>query len=471
MSRIELKTEVQRRLEEVLRSPASRPIGVLGLGIAGRAMALLLARRGAKVLGADLRADLKADDLRAAGIHVVLGPMGPTTFKSVELLVVSPGADTQQPAVRALIDRDVPICGELEIVTPLPATVAAVTGTNGKSTTTALLGALVKAAGSRAFVGGNLGEPIAGWILSVEPADIAVIELSSFQLETAYRFRADVGVMLNITPDHFDRYPDVEAYAHTKERLLENMNARGVAVLNADDARVVQMAKLVRGRTLWFSTASKSLPGDGAYVDGDTLVPVGALESLGRFDLSHPRLFGRHNRENALAAMLAMYGLGLWRTETTAVLRRGYLEFQGLEHRLELVADKKDVRYINDSKATNDDAAAVALQAMDRPVILLAGGRDKGAGYGRLVQAAGKVRLILTFGEAGPLIAAAFAAHPGLKRCKGMREAFELAVSLVQPGDVVLLAPACSSFDEFTDYKHRGKEFKRWVRALGGGGA
>jgi UDP-N-acetylmuramoylalanine--D-glutamate ligase len=325
----------------------------------------------------------------------------------------------------------------------------------------------VRSAGQRAFVGGNLGDPIAGWILSGEPADVAVVELSSFQLETAYRFRADVGVMLNITPDHFDRYPDVEAYAHTKERLLENMDASGVAVLNADDPRVVEMAKRVRGRVLWFSTAKRDLPGDGAWLDGNALVPVGALAALGRFDLTHPRLFGRHNRENALAALLAIHGLGLWRADTATSIRKGYLEFPGLEHRLELVADVRGVRYINDSKATNDDAAAVALEAMDRSVLLLAGGRDKGAGYKRLVKtAAGKVRAVLTFGEAEPIIAEAFSAHPGRVRCKGMRDAFDQAVAMARPGEVVLLAPACSSYDEFTSYKHRGTEFKRWVTEL-----
>ena len=188
--------------------------------------------------------------------------------------------------------------------------------------------------------------------------------------------------------------------------------------------------------------------------------------------MSHPRLFGRHNRENALAALLAAHGLGLWCANNTAAIRGGYLEFPGLEHRLELTRDLAGVRYVNDSKATNDDAAAVALMAMDRPVVLLAGGRDKGAGYSRLVQAAaGKVRLVLTFGEAEPLIAAAFAGHPGLLRCTGMRDAFERAVHEARAGEVVLLAPACSSFDEFTNYKHRGKEFKRWVMELTGGGA
>ncbi|MBI5511898.1 MAG: UDP-N-acetylmuramoyl-L-alanine--D-glutamate ligase [Deltaproteobacteria bacterium] len=470
MTRIDSSPEAMRRLDEILSAPCGRRVGVLGLGIAGRAMAALLVTRGARVVGADLKPAAAQDDLAARGVELRIGPMGPSTFADVDLVVVSPGADPRQAAVAAARDRGVPICGELELVHPLPAKVAAITGTNGKSTTTALLGALVTASGAKTFVGGNLGEPIAGWVASGTPAAIAVIELSSFQLETAYRFRADVGVMLNVTPDHFDRYPDVDSYALTKRRLLENMDQDGVAVLSADDPRVVAMASVVRGRALWFSTTRQQLPGDGAYLRGDVLTPTAGLASLGQMDLAHPRLFGRHNRENALAALLAAYGLGVLRPETGARLSRAYQEFTGLEHRLELVADVGGVRYINDSKATNDDAAAVALMAMDRPVVLLAGGRDKGAGYRRLVQtAAGKVKAVIAFGEAQELLAAAFAPNLQVSRCAGMRSAFTAAVSLAVPGDVVLLAPACSSFDEFTDYKHRGREFKRLVHDLAGG--
>ena len=330
----------------------------------------------------------------------------------------------------------------------------------------------MRAAGSRAFVGGNLGNPVAGWIDGGERVEVAVLELSSFQLETAYRFAAQVGVMLNITPDHFNRYPDVEAYARTKQRLLERLPQDGVAVLNWDDPRVREMASVVRGRVLWLSTAAASVPGDGATLDGDLLVPHGGLAPLGKLSLAHPRLFGRHNRENALAALLALAGLGLLTRESARLVMRGYLEFRGLEHRLELAGDVGGVRYINDSKATNDDAAAVALEAMDRSVVLLAGGRDKGAGYERLVEtAAGRVRLVIAFGEAGPLIADAFAEHPGLVRAPNMVAAFAEARARALPGEVVLLAPACSSFDEFTDYKHRGREFKRLVAELAEGRA
>ncbi len=472
MTRLDVTAAAKVRLAAILAKPHGHRVGVLGLGVAGKAMALLLAKRGALVVGVDRRAELVSAELTQAGIELRLGPTGPMTFADVELVVLSPGADPAQEAVAHAVAKGVPVCGELELVQPLPARVAAITGTNGKSTTTALLGALVKGMGQAAFVGGNLGDPIAGWLLQDKPADVAVVELSSFQLETAYSFRADVSVMLNITPDHFDRYPDVASYAATKERLLENMDAKGIAILNADDQSVVAMARSVRGSIYWFSTLQESLPGDGAYLDGDTLVPVGSLATLGRLDLRHPRLFGRHNRENALAAMLALAGLGLWGPHNGDLVRASYVGFCGLEHRLELVGEVNGVRFINDSKATNDDAAAVALAAMDRPVVLLAGGRDKGAGYERLVAAARtKVHAVVAFGEAQALIAKAFATHPGLVLCQGMREAFLRALTLAKPGDVVLLAPACSSYDEFTDYKHRGREFKRWVQALSGGNA
>ncbi|MEE8408476.1 MAG: UDP-N-acetylmuramoyl-L-alanine--D-glutamate ligase, partial [Myxococcota bacterium] len=341
-----------------------------------------------------------------------------------------------------------------------------------KSTTTALIGALVRAAGKKAFVGGNFGDPLVAWLARGEPAEVAVLELSSFQLETAYRFSANVALVLNVTPDHFDRYPDIESYALTKQRLIENLGPGSVAVLNHDDVRVAAMAEHCAGRVWWFGTAVSDLEGlgvDGATLDGDTLVPHGALESLGRVDLSHPRLIGKHNRQNALAAWIAAAALGVATEATRDAIHTGYLAFQGLEHRLELVADVGGVRFINDSKATNDDAAAVALRAMDRPVILLAGGRGKGAGYASLVSAAQNcARVVVAFGEDRHAVARAFTGRTDVVTVGSMREAFDTAVARAVDGDAVLLAPACASFDEFANYGERGRAFKRWVNDLQG---
>lgn len=469
MTRITLSTEALARLDDVLAAPAGRPIGLLGLGVAGRAMALHLARRGARVIAADRRRDVEREALEAAGVELRLGSSDATTFADVEALVVSPGADPTQPAVRAPLARGVPICGELELAGRLPARVVAITGTNGKSTTTALVGALLEAVGLRTFVGGNLGDPVVAWLDRDEPVDVAVVELSSYQLETAYRFRADVGLVLNVTPDHFDRYPNVESYAHAKQRLIENLGADGVAVLNRDDMRVAAMATKTQAATWWFSTALTTVSGDGAALRGNLMVPAGRMQAIGELDLTHARLFGVHNRENALAAFVAVAALGYGGPDHRQALLDGYRRFVGLEHRLELVDEVGGVCFVNDSKATNDDAAAIGVQAMDRPIVLLAGGRGKGAGYDRLVEAAeGRVRAVVAFGEDRQAIAAAFAGRAEVALCEDLEASFVAAVERAEPGETVLLAPACASFDQFESYVERGRAFKALVRRHAG---
>lgn len=460
--------ETLARLTALKQSPAGRRVGVLGLGVSGKAMALYLARRGARVVGVDAKSDVPAAaDLRAAGVELRLGAVAADRTADLDGLLLSPGVDPRQPAVAALLARGAPVFGELELTSPLPAKVAGITGTNGKSTTTGLLGALVQGAGLRAFVGGNFGEPVCAWLDRGEAADVAVIELSSFQLETVFTFSADVAVELNVTPDHLDRYDGIEGYARAKQRLVETLAPTGVAVLAHEDAAVRAMAGATRGKVWWLATRGGPVQGHGAWLEGNTMVTVGEPSDLGRIDLSHPRLFGRHNRENAIAAFLSARALGV--TDVDA-LTRAYRAFQGLEHRLELAGDVGGVRFINDSKATNDDAAAIAVAAMDRPTILLLGGHSKGGGYAGVLGAApGKVKVVVAYGEARDEIAAAFAAHPGLVVAPTIAQAFREAVTRAVPGDAVLLAPACSSYDEFTDYTQRGRTFKRWVRELGEG--
>ncbi len=466
MTRPSLSREALARLDEVVARPAGRRLGVLGLGIAGRAMALYARKKGAHVIGVDKKAELTGDALRAAGVELRLGEVTEKSFDDVEALLLSPGADPRQPAVRRAYERGLPVLGELELVWPDLADkrIAAVTGTNGKSTTTALLGALVKAVEPTSFVGGNLGEPVAKFLHEGGVAKTLVLELSSFQLESVQRFRPSVAVVLNVTPDHLDRYASVEEYAGAKQLLVEQLPPGGTAVLSFDDPVVRRMAEVCRGRVLWLSTMGRDIPGDGAVLEGDRLVPRGSVSGLGSIDLSHPRLFGRHNRENALAALLSAWALGI---SDRAALERAYRAFEGLEHRLELAGEWRGVRFINDSKATNDDAAAIAVQAMAGPLVLLLGGRSKGGGYKGLEAALGdKVRAIVAFGEARREIAESFARHPGLVVVDTIRQAFDAAVGAARPGDTVLLAPACSSYDEFKDYTERGRTFKGWVRAL-----
>jgi len=468
MTLITLPKETRGRLTALLAAPRGRAIGVLGLGIAGRAMALLLAHRGAKVLGADAKAQVPAAaELAAAGVELRCGALDAETFSGVEGLAISPGVDTRQAAVQATLARGVPVFGELELCGTLPAKVLAITGTNGKSTTTGLAGALVQACGRRAFVGGNFGEPIAGFVDGGGASDVAVLELSSFQLETAYSFKADVAVMLNITPDHLDRYDSVDDYACTKRRLLENLGPEGTAILSYDDPMVRAMAAHTRARVQWFSTRGACFLGDGAMLVGDAFVGQGVAADLGPIELAHPRLFGRHNRENALASLLAVRALGL---ADAKQLGAGYAAFAGLEHRLELAGEVGGVRYINDSKATNDDAAAIALAALDRPVVLMLGGRSKHGGYaGVRRESEGKLRAVVAFGEARHEIAAAMGDAARVVVVDTIAEAFGRAVDLAKSGDAVLLSPACSSYDEFKDYTVRGRTFKAWVRALAAG--
>lgn len=472
-------SQILAQLDGLLADVAGRRVGVLGLGVVGRAMVRHLVRRGAQVVVADQNPKVALPaDVQGRGAVLKAGDVSAEVFAEVEALAISPGASPEQPAVQAAVRRGIPVFGELMLCGELPVPAAAITGTNGKSTTTALLGALVEASGARTFVGGNLGDPVLTWLDgdrakdAHERAQVAVIELSSFQLETAYRFQTHVAVVLNVTPDHGDRYPTIEDYARTKQRLVEAVSPEGVAVLSWDDPRVRAMAPQCPGKVWWFSAQGEEGAGSGVRLVGDELVGYGELGALGSFSLEHPRLLGRHNRENALAAFLALHGLGRLSAYRDAVLA-GYRAFSGLPHRLEWIADVGGVRFINDSKATNDDSAAIALRAMDRPVVLLLGGRDKGGGYAAVHAEAARARLIIAFGEARSIIAAAFSDHPGLHEAASLQEAFALAASKAIAGEAVLLAPACSSFDEFTDYRARGDAFRSWVeqraRDQGGG--
>ncbi len=466
MTMMHLHSDLLAQLDAILSSPEGRRIGVLGLGVAGRAMALYLAERGAVVVAADLR-DALAEDTELSGqLELRLGEMSEETFADVEALVISPGAHPDQPAVRAVREAGKPIIGELELLGELPSKVVAITGTNGKSTTTALVGALISGMGEEPFVGGNFGESVASWVRRGAEADVAVIELSSFQLETAYRFAPDVSLVLNISHDHADRYDGLEDYALAKRRVLEGQSPEQTTILNADDVRVAAMAEHARGQTLWFSTEAPLGERDGLYLDGDVAKGAGTLAEMAPLPLQHERLVGRHNRQNALAALLIAYALGYAADGWDSVME-AYRGFEGLEHRLEWVLESEGVRYINDSKATNDVSAGVALRAVSGGVILLAGGRSKNAGYGALLEAAQSAEVIkvFAFGEAGPEIHDAFgAAGFQSEVCTGLSHAVERAVAEASSGQCVLLSPACSSFDEFANYAERGRSFKEFVR-------
>lgn len=458
------------KLDEILGSLPGRRIGLLGLGVAGRAMATYLVKLGADVVAGDLRTELAEDESLSSSLTLRLGPMSEKTFEDVEALVISPGAHPEQEAVLAVRNSGRPVFGELELVGNLGSKVIAITGTNGKSTTTALIGRLIEGLGQSVFVGGNLGDPLSRFAASGESVDVLVLELSSFQLETAYRYKPDVSVVLNVTPDHGDRYDDLEDYALTKANILAGQTEQQVAVLSADDTRVQEMAQNTAANIHWFSTLGPLNNRDGLYLEDDQAQGSGALGSELNLNLEHEKLFGRHNRENALAAFLAVDGLGLDSHNWQRVLE-AYQDFAGLEHRLEWVRELDGVRFINDSKATNDEAAAVALRALPAPVVLLAGGRSKGGGYEALVQASkDKVTQVIAFGEAGSEIYERFSKEPlETRQCATMLEAVADSMTGSIHGTTVVLAPACSSFDEFPNYTVRGRAFKKAVLALGEG--
>lgn len=439
------------RLDELFRQPEGRRLGLLGFGVAGTAMAEVARSRGFEVVVADHRDDLATGDFPQRRLQS-------DVFDDCDGVLISPGADPRQPLIQRTKERGTPVFGELELLGPLPRPSVGITGTNGKSTTTAWLGHVLRASGHRAFVGGNLGVPLSRWSEECPDAEFLVAELSSFQLETAYRARFSVAIVLNVTPDHGERYDRFEDYAAAKARLVENLTGEDTAILNADDPTARAME--TDARVLWFSSRGTALPGEGLVAEDGVARGLGALDG---FSLRSPHLPGRHNTENSLAVVLAAFALGV-----DPIL--GLETFSGLPDRLEFVAEVAGVRYVNDTKATNDEAAATAVNAMQGPVILLCGGVEKGGGYAKLSAAsAGRVRLALCYGEAGGALAAALGSVADTRRPTGFAAAFEQAVAAATSGDTVLLAPACSSFDEFENYAARGEAFRTAVRGLGGG--
>ncbi len=488
------------RLHVVLGSPAGRRVGVVGLGVVGMAVAQFLAKQGAQVLAYDKRTSIpELELLRAAGVECLLGTDTDEAFgerlAGLEALAISPGVDPRQHILQRAHEADVPLFGELElhhaVLSAIPT--IAVTGTNGKSTTVELMGELLQAAGLRVFVGGNLGPCITTWIeqTHAQEHDVAVLELSSFQLERAYRYRCMVAIVLNLSPDHTDRYDTESDYAEAKTRWLCNLGVGDRLILGTTPS-VRDMGEKCAAVISYFG-ALPTLRGDnnsientiehntGVFVDhtkkclhAKGFEGADVLEGL---DLTHECLFGTHNDLNAAAALQAVVQLCQGLPELKCklskdALERAYKGFRGLAHRIELVAEVNGVQFINDSKATNDESSAVALQAMQRPVLLLLGGRDKRAGYKKTIEAAKGITLrgVIAFGEAAETIGIAFrSAHnaaeltPTLEQVPNLKAAFGCATGLSVSGDAILLSPACSSFDEFENYAERGKYFKALV--------
>jgi UDP-N-acetylmuramoylalanine--D-glutamate ligase len=457
------------------RAPASWPewqgktVLVVGLARSGLAAARLLARHGARVIGTDLkpRAQLAGlGELEAMGVEVVLGSSDARLLARAEVLVISPGVPPTAALVAEADRLGVPSVSEVELAFQASAAPwVAITGTNGKSTTTALAGALLSAAGRHAWVAGNIGNALSEGIESVPADGNVVAEVSSFQLERTVTFRPRVAVLLNLTPDHLDRYPDVAAYAAAKARLFAFQTADDFAVLNADDPETLRLASGGHARALTFSRRGR-VP-SGAFVEDRALwwTREGRAERLiAAAALGIP---GPHNVENALAAVAAVGALGVLDTaEGRAAVARALAEFPGLEHRIEPAGAVNGRRFFNDSKATNVDSMRQALLSFGHPLTVLAGGRDKHGDFpGLAALAEERIDHLVLIGEAAPVIAAAWPRIPQ-ERAIDLEDAVRRAYRATPEGGVIVLSPGCASFDMFRDYEDRGRRFKEEVRKL-----
>lgn len=438
-------------------------VAVIGLGKSGTAATRLLVREGVRVYASDASpapyAGAAAETLRSLpGVEVELGRHDAAKIRAAAGVVVSPGVPPDAPPLVAARAAGVPIVSELDLGFRGLSGVRciAVTGTNGKTTTTALIAHLLAQAGLRAEAAGNIGRPLADVALAAEPPQWLAVEVSSFQLHDSPHFAPEIGVLTNLAPDHLDRYPDVAAYYADKRLLFRNATDDSVWVVNGDDPAALELAANARGRRVRFSLRG---PSDGWYDAAERSLRLGGGELLRRDAL---QLLGLHNVANALAAALAVQEAGIG----PAAIAEGLRTFRPLPHRLEPVGEVNGVRWINDSKATNVASTVVAIEAMDRPFVLLLGGRHKGEPYTSLVPLLQpRCRLVVAYGEAGALVEHDLAGRVPLERGGDFDDVVARARRAARPGDAVLLSPACSSYDMFANYEERGATFRRLALA------
>jgi UDP-N-acetylmuramoylalanine--D-glutamate ligase len=445
---------------------------VVGLGKSGLAAALFLRRQGALVTVSDVRsADALARDIPALleeGVMVEAGGHGLLTFRRQDLIVVSPGVPLDTPELVQVKKFGLPIVGELELAARfLKGKILAITGSNGKTTTTSLCGDILADAGLEVRVGGNIGLPVIALVDESRDDGWSVLEVSSFQLETIDTFRPQIAVILNITPDHLDRHGSFTNYVAAKERIFANQTEEDALVLNADDEAASRCAARARSRIFWFSR--KRIVRQGAFVHEGAILYRETENSAPEFILQVDAipLKGSHNVENVLAAVCAGRLAGASPGEIRSVVEH----FQAVEHRLEYVTSVDGVEYYNDSKATNVDAAMKAVAAFPARIHLILGGKDKDSDYRvlkPLIQE--RVKAVYTIGTAATKIASQIEGAAPIVDAGTLDAAVAAAAEAAQPGDVVLLAPACSSFDQFQNYEHRGQVFKELVLARRGQG-
>lgn len=445
---------------------AGSRITIIGMARSGLAAAKFLTERGAKVLVSDskpaqkLAAELEL--LKSIGAEFETGGNSDEALLAADLIVVSPGVPLEIPSIARAIAAGREVIGEVELAARfMQGTIIGITGSNGKTTTTSLTGLLMQESGFHTLVGGNIGTPLISLAAQTRPESVVVAELSSFQLEAVSRLHLQIASVLNITPNHLDRYARLEDYVEAKRRIFLNQTETDWAVLNADNALSAEMADSTPARKLFFSTVSELE--EGIFLKGEDLILRWSGEE--RILVTRPeiKLQGLHNVENVMAAMAIAVAVGA----DLERVRTAVSSFEPVEHRLEPVEQVRGVWFINDSKATSVDAAIKALQVFTRNLVLILGGKDKGSDYTLLRPLMeGRVKAVVLIGAASDKIEAALEGCVPLVRSSTMRDAVEKGFQLAQPGDTVLLAPACSSFDMFESFEQRGTVYKQEVRGL-----
>jgi UDP-N-acetylmuramoylalanine--D-glutamate ligase len=438
---------------------------VIGLARTGMATALFCARHNAIVTATDSRPEGELGDapeiLRESGVNLELGGHQEKTFLAQDLIVPSPGVPADDRLLMKARSKGITVWSEIELAYRfLEGELIGITGSNGKTTTVTLLHFILKTAGKKAILAGNIGTPLIARVEELNAESVAVVELSSFQLELTEKFRPDISVFLNLTPDHLDRHRTLEAYAAAKARMFRQQTELDAAVLNADDAPTIALAPQ-KPQLFWFSRTK--IVKQGACVREEDVVVVHRGREEFVMKVAEIPLPGAHNLENVLAAVTAARLVHV----DAATIGKAVKSFAGVEHRLEFVAEIKGARYYNDSKATNVDATLKALEAFPGRILVILGGKDKGSDYTVLQKPLReKAILALLIGSAADKIEKQIAGSVALERADTLERAVEIAAQAASAGDVILLAPACASFDQFENYEQRGRVFKDLVRGL-----
>jgi UDP-N-acetylmuramoylalanine--D-glutamate ligase len=445
---------------------SGKKAAIIGVGKTGLATARFLAGRGVRMAVTDAKPVSAWGEARTAleNLHAELtfAPYGPEILAGVDWVIPSPGIYPANPMLVEAVRRGIPVLSELELASRFITTpIVAITGTNGKTTVTTLLGELLRLAGKTVFVGGNIGDPLIGYADGPQQAEWAVVEVSSFQLQWAETFHPRVAMLLNVTTDHIDYHGSFAAYREVKESLFARQTARDLAILNADEPATAPLAGRLSVRTELFSSLR---PVDrGIFLSGERLVHLLADGKREEYPVSMIHLPGRHNVENVMAAILAARECGCEPPEIV----RAVEGFRGIAHRIQFVGEKNGVLFYDDSKGTNVGAVVRALESFEKPVILLLGGRDKEGDFETLAPSIRRgVKELVLFGEAREKIDRLLGGAVKTTLAATLKEAVGMAYRSATPGDVILLSPGCASFDEFRDYKERGNRFQEWVRQL-----